>query len=132
MAEREEVKTEEDQNAQAYEHYREMICGPRSMTPYELRAIPIFAAQHGLDKFMKAVLVVATKPKVSSPISYLETVLRNWGEEDVAVGKVFNLDEKRAAVEPASKERDDETLEREAAAGNLFAKRILRGRRDAG
>ena len=115
------------ENSEAYEHYREMICGPRSMTAYELRSIPIMAKEHGLDTFMKAVLVVATKPNVSSPISYLETVLGNWAGEDQH--KPVDLDAiKTEKLPPPSRERDLAVLEQKAREGNEFAQAILRGR----
>ena len=112
-------------NQEPCDYYKDMICGERSLTTYERRAIPIMAQEHGLDMFMKAVLVVATNPHVSSPIKYLAKVMANWSEEDQRKA-IQNLDTLREEIPPASIERDLAVLKRKAKEGNECMQAVLR------
>lgn len=122
-----EIETDEEkEKREAYEYYQNFVAGPRSLTPMELRMIPILVERHGLSAFTKASFAAANKAQLSSPIRYVEVTLQRWDEEGQR-DALENLDEiAREKIEPVSAEKDKAALEKEAAKGNLFAKRILR------
>jgi len=124
------AEIDNEEHREGYEYYQKFVAGPRSLTPMELHMIPKLVDTHGLAEFTKASFAAANKANLSSPIRYIEVTLAKWAEEGqrAVIDKVFNLDEPREAVEPASKERDLAVLEQKAREGNEFAQALLRGR----